>query len=66
MHEEEIESKIWISSKLLTLNYLKGDITRTTRIKNLYTQIGICFTHDELRGLSSYLFQGEIRTSFDT
>ena len=23
------------------LNYLKGDITRTTRIKNLYTQIGI-------------------------
>ena len=47
------------------LNYLKGDITRTTRIKNLYTQIGICFTHDELRGLSSYLLQGEIRTYFD-
>lgn len=28
MHEDEIESKSWISLNYSLLNYLKGDITR--------------------------------------
>lgn len=44
MHEDEIESKSWISSKLLTVKLSQGRYNETTRIKNLYTQIGISYT----------------------